>query len=93
MANLEGDETTPTLPLLCIPNRVLFPEETLPMHIYNPHVRHTPTSTLTGWAGQDSELQLLLQNYSELDVKWNLYYRLPRDSLNKGSVLKFRTYL
>ena len=40
MATLEDDETTPTLPLLCIPNRVLFPEETLPMHIYNPHVSH-----------------------------------------------------
>ena len=38
VAGLEEDEATPTLPLLCIPNRVLFPEETLPMHIYNPHV-------------------------------------------------------
>ena len=43
MASLEDDETTPTLPLLCIPNRVLFPEETLPMHIYNPHVSHMTT--------------------------------------------------
>ena len=38
-ANMEDEETTPTLPLLCIPKRVLFPEETLPMHINNPHVQ------------------------------------------------------
>ena len=32
-------ETTPQLlPLLYIPARVLFPGETLPMHIFNPHV-------------------------------------------------------
>ncbi|XP_064399498.1 protein cereblon-like isoform X7 [Halichondria panicea] len=37
-ANMEDEETTPTMPLLCIPNRVLFPEETLPMHINDPHV-------------------------------------------------------
>ena len=38
VASLEDAETTPTLPLLCVPNRVLFPEETLPMHVYNTHV-------------------------------------------------------
>lgn len=32
------EDTTTVLPLLCIPHRVLFPGETLPMHIYNPHV-------------------------------------------------------
>ncbi len=37
-ANMEDEDTTPTMPLLCIPNRVLFPEETLPMHINDPHV-------------------------------------------------------
>ena len=37
-ATMEDEETTPTLPLLCIPGRVLFPGETLPMHIYNPQV-------------------------------------------------------
>ena len=36
---MEDVETTPTLPLLCIPSRILFPGETLPMHIFNPHVR------------------------------------------------------
>lgn len=38
-ASMEDEETTPTLPLLCLPERVLFPGETLPMHIYSPHVR------------------------------------------------------
>lgn len=32
------EDTTTVLPLLCIPHRVLFPGETLPMHIYNPHI-------------------------------------------------------
>ena len=32
------EETTPILPLLCISNQVLFPGETLPMRLYNPHV-------------------------------------------------------
>ena len=36
---MEDEETTPTLPLLCLPDRVLFPGETLPMHVQNPHVR------------------------------------------------------
>ena len=40
-AAMEDEEATPTLPLLCLPERVLFPGETLPMHIYSPHVRHT----------------------------------------------------
>lgn len=41
---MEDEETTPTLPLLCLPDRVLFPGETLPMHIYSPHVSvHTHT--------------------------------------------------
>jgi len=40
-ATMEDEETMPTLPLLCIPERVLFPGETLPMHIYNPHVRRS----------------------------------------------------
>ena len=39
---MEDEETTPTLPMLCLANRVLFPGEILPMHIYNSHVRpHT----------------------------------------------------
>ena len=40
-ATMEDEETMHTLPLLCIPERVLFPGETLPMHIYNPHVRRS----------------------------------------------------
>ena len=37
--SVHEDQATPLLPLLYIPGRVLFPGETLPMHIYNPHVR------------------------------------------------------
>ena len=40
-ATMEDEETTPLLPLLCIPARVLFPGETLPMHLYNPHVSNS----------------------------------------------------
>lgn len=32
------EDTTIVLPLLCVLGRVLFPGETLPMHIYNPHI-------------------------------------------------------
>lgn len=32
------EEATPTLPLLCLPGRVLFPGETLPLHVYNRHM-------------------------------------------------------
>ena len=49
VASLEDDETTPTLPLLCVPNRVLFPQETLPMHVYNTHVRDVRSMYLLGW--------------------------------------------
>lgn len=38
MASVQVEETTPILPLHYISRHVLFPEETLPMHIYNPHV-------------------------------------------------------
>ena len=32
------EDTTAVLPLLCVQDRVLFPGETLPMYINNPHV-------------------------------------------------------
>ena len=39
--SVQEDETTPLLPLLYIPApRVLFPGETLPMHIFNPSLAH-----------------------------------------------------
>lgn len=38
VASVQEEETTPILPLFHIPKHVLFPGETLPMHIYNPHV-------------------------------------------------------
>jgi ATP-dependent Lon protease len=53
---MEDEETTPTLPLLCLPDRVLFPGETLPMHVQNPHTmlmlrdvatRHRPVAIVT----------------------------------------------
>ena len=50
-AAVEEEETTPTIPLLCIPGRVLFPEETLPMHIYNPHVSPHPGRFADGGGG------------------------------------------
>ena len=46
MASVQEEETTSTLPLLCVPERVLFPGETLPMHIHNPHVRNTDIEIL-----------------------------------------------
>ena len=39
VASVQEEETTILLPLLCIPERVVFPGETVPMHIQNPHVR------------------------------------------------------
>ncbi len=45
-AKMEDVEATPTMPLLCVSNRVLFPEETLPMHINNPHVRTVQSNVL-----------------------------------------------
>ena len=38
-AAMVDEESTLTLPLLALPDRVLFPGETLPMYIYSPHVR------------------------------------------------------
>ena len=47
VASVQEEETTPTLPLHYVSKSVLFPEETLPLHIYNPHVMTTPTPILT----------------------------------------------
>ncbi len=38
VANVQEEETALMLPLLYLPERVLFPGEIVPMHIYNPHV-------------------------------------------------------
>lgn len=38
VASVQEEKTTPILPLHYISKHVLFPEETLPLHIYNPHV-------------------------------------------------------
>ena len=38
VASVQEEDTTLSLPLLYVPERVLFPGETVPMHIYNPHV-------------------------------------------------------
>ena len=59
MASVQEEETTSTLPLLCVPERVLFPGETLPMHIHNPHVRNT-------------DIEILFIQYINLSFFFNL---------------------